>query len=161
MRADIDTGIEDARSAYQGHPDELITVVQGVWIRIQGADAWKGAWFTANKLSDSDEFADRTRVTFDYSADDGGTSEVNIIYDGDPESFAEHFRFNMEPEDFSTPNGDRAADADFSIEFNSEDDLMLYGETFEALDDLLAVDNAFTVTMETEVEIRARDQGGS
>jgi hypothetical protein len=37
----------------------------------------------------------------------------------------------------------------------------LYGETFEALDDLLAVDNAFTVTMETEVEIRARDQGGS
>lgn len=161
MRADIDTGIEDARSAYQGHPDELITVVQGVWIRIQGADAWKGAWFTANKLSDSDKFADRTRVTFDYSADDGGTSEVNIIYDGDPASFAEHFRFNMEPEDFSTPDGDRAADADFSIEFNSEDDLMLYGETFEALDGLLAVDNAFTVTMETEVEIRARDQGGS
>jgi hypothetical protein len=38
---------------------------------------------------------------------------------------------------------------------------MLYGETFKTLDNLLAVDNAFTVTMETEVEIRDRDQGDS
>lgn len=161
MRADIDTAIEEARSEYSGHPDEVVTVVNGVWIRIEGADAWKGGWFTANKLSDSDEFADYTFVDFDYTAYDENESMVDITYRGNPSAFADHFRFNMEPEDFSTPNGERTAEADFSIEFDGDDDPMLYGETFEALNDLLAVDNAFTVTMETEVEIRARDQGGS
>jgi hypothetical protein len=161
MRADIDTAIERARSEYPGHPDEIITAVEGVWIRIEGADGWKGAWFTANKLSDSDEFADHTLVNFDYTAYDESESMVDITYRGDPSAFADHFRFNMEPEDFSTPDGERTAEADFSIEFDGQDDPMLYGETFEALDDLLAVDNAFTVTMETEVEIRARDQGDS
>ena len=161
MRADIDTAIEQARSEYSGHPDEIITAVEGVWIRIEGADGWKGAWFTANKLGDSDEFADHTLVNFDYTAYDESESMVDITYRGDPSAFADHFRFNMEPEDFSTPDGERTAEADFSIEFDGQDDPMLYGETFEALDDLLAVDNAFTVTMETEVEIRARDQGDS
>ena len=159
MRADIDTAIENARSEYRGHPDDITTVVIGVWIRIAGADAWKGAWFTANKLSDSDEFSNNTVVNFEYDANRGG-SEVHIDFNGDPSAFADYFRFNMEPEDFSTPDGERTATADFNIEFSS-DDQMLYGETFEALDDLLAVDNAFTVTMETEVEIRARDQGDS
>jgi hypothetical protein len=161
MRADIDTAIEEARSEYPSHPDEIVTTVIGVWIRIEGADGWKGAWFTANKLSDSDEFADHTLVNFDYTANDENMSEVDISYRGDPGAFADHFRFNMEPEEFSTPDGERTAEADFSIEFDGIDDPMLYGETFEALDDLLAVDNAFTVTMETEVEIRARDQGDS
>ncbi|WP_254860685.1 ATP-binding protein [Natronomonas gomsonensis] len=161
MRADIDTAIERARSEYSGHPDEIITAVEGVWIRIEGADGWKGAWFTADKLGDSDEFAEHTLVNFDYTAYDESESMVDITYRGDPSAFADHFRFNMEPEDFSTPDGERTAEADFSIEFDGQDDPMLYGETFEALDDLLAVDNAFTVTMETEVEIRARDQGDS
>jgi hypothetical protein len=161
MRADIDTAIEQARSEYSGHPDEIITAVEGVWIRIEGADGWKGAWFTANKLGDSDEFADHTLVNFDYTAYDESESMVDITYRGDPSAFADHFRFNMEPEDFSTPDGERTAEADFSIEFDGIGDPILYGETFEALDDLLAVDNAFTVTMETEVEIRARDQGDS
>ena len=160
MRADIDTAIEDARSEYRGHPGEMMTVVVGIWIRIAGADAWKGAWFTADKLSDSDEFADYTFVDFEYDANRDG-SEVHIDFNGDPSAFADHFRFNMEPEDFSSPGGERTAEADFSIELPSEDDPMLYGETFETLDDLLAVNNAFTVTMEAEVEIRERDQGGS
>jgi hypothetical protein len=161
MRADIDQAVERARSEYPGHPDEIVTAVKGVWIRIQDADGWKGAWFTANKLSDSDDFADHALIDFDYTAHDESDSMVDISYRGDPGAFADHFRFNMEPEDFSTPNGERTAEADFSIEFDRKDDPMLYGETFDALDDLLAVDNAFTVTMETEVEIRARDQGGS
>jgi hypothetical protein len=161
MRADIDEAIERARSEYPGHPDEIVTVVNGVWIRIAGADGWKGGWFTANKLSDSNEFADYTLINFDYTAHDQSESMVDISYRGDPGAFADHFRFNMEPEDFSTPGGERTAEADFSIEFDGADDPMLYGETFEALDELLAVDNAFTVTMETEVEIRARDEGGS
>jgi hypothetical protein len=161
MRADIDTEIEQARSEYSGHPDEIMTVVEGVWIRIEGADGWKGAWFTANKLSGSDEFADHTLINFDYTAYDESDSIVDLTYRGNPSAFADHFRFNMEPEDFSTPNGERTAEADFSIEFDGANDPMLYGKTFEALDDLLAVDNAFTVTMETAVEIRARDQGDS
>lgn len=159
MRADIDTAIEEARSEYKGHPDEIVTVVNGIWVRISGADAWTGAWFTANKLSDSDQFANHTHVDFDYTAHDENGSEVDIGYRGDPSAFADHFRFNMEPEDFSA-DGERTAEADFSIEFTSDDE-MLYGETFEALDDLLAVDNAFTVTMETEVEIRTHNQGDS
>lgn len=159
MRADIDQAIEDARDEYRGHPDDLITTVEGVWIRIEGADAWKGTWFTANKLGDSDEFAEHTMVSFDYWADDDGDSDVHIDFTGDPSSFADYFRFNMEPEDFATPDGERTAEADFSIEFTDTDDTKLYGETFDELDDLLAVDNAFTVTMQAEVEIRARDQG--
>lgn len=161
MRADIDQSIEDARAEYRGHPDNVITAVVGIWIRIAGADAWKGAWFTANKLSDSDEFSDATILNFEYTAHDEDGSEVDLAFRGDPSAFANHFRFNMEPEDFSSPDGERTAEADFSIEFTTEDHLMLYGETFEALEELLAVDNAFTVTMETEVEIRDRDQGDS
>jgi len=161
MRADIDTAIEEARSEYSGHPDEIVTAVKGVWIRIEGADGWKGAWFTANKLSDSDEFADHTIVNFNYTAYDENESMVDMTYRGDPSAFADHFRFNMEPEEFSTADGERTAEADFSIEFDGKDDPMLYGETFKTLDNLLAVDNAFTVTMETEVEIRDRDQGDS
>jgi uncharacterized C2H2 Zn-finger protein len=161
IQADIDTAIEQARSEYSGHPDEIITSVEGVWIRIEGADGWKGVWFTANKLSESDEFSDHTSIDFNYIAYDENESMVDITYRGEPSAFADHFRFNMEPEDFSTPDGERTVEADFSIDFDGKDDLMLYGETFEALDNLLAVDNAFTVTMETEVEIRARDQGDS
>jgi uncharacterized C2H2 Zn-finger protein len=161
MQADIDRAIEGARAEYPGHPDEIVTVTDGIWIRIADADGWKGAWFTANKLSDSDEFADDTLVSFDYTAHDDSGSEADITFVGDPEKFASHFRFNMEPEDFSSPSGERVAEADFSIELDRQDDPMLYGETFEALEDLLAVDNAFTVTMEAEVEIRARNHEGS
>ncbi len=161
MQADIDATIERARSKYPGHPDEIVTVAEGIWIRIEGADAWKGTWFTADKVGDSDEFADHVRMQFEYTAYDENDSLAEIAYDGDPSAFADHFRFNMEPEDFATPGGERVAEADFSIEFELTDDPMLYQDAFEALDDLLAVDNAFTVTMETEVEIRARDQGSS
>jgi hypothetical protein len=161
LRADIDEEIEQARSEYAGHPDEIVTKIRGVFIRIEGADAWKGAWFVANKLSDSEEFADYTTIDFEYTAQNENQSVADIGYSGDPEAYAEHFRFNMEPEDFATPEGERTADADFSIEFGPEDDPMLYGEAFETLDELLAVDNAFTVTMEAEVQIQARDQGGT
>lgn len=160
MRADIDTAVEQARSEYSGHPENITTVIEGVWIRIEGADGWKGVWFTANKLSKSTQFAGHTIMNFDYIAHDDTESMVDITYRGDPSAFADHFRFNMEPEEFTSPNGERTTEADFAIEFDDTNELALYGETFDALDDLLAVDNAFTVTMETEVEIRAREQGG-
>lgn len=156
MRADIDEAIEEARAEYRGHPDNLVTTVNGIWIRISSADAWKGTWFTANKLRDSDEFGEVSTLRFDYTAHDQNASEVDIGFRGDPSAFASHFRFNMEPEEFSSPNGERTAEADFSIEFGREKE-RLYDATFDALDALLAVDNAFTVTMETEVEIQARD----
>lgn len=160
MRSDIDESIGEAQSEYTGHPDELVTVVDGVWIRISGPDAWKGAWFTANKLAEDNEFAENTVLNFEYTAYDDGGSEANINFRGSPSAFSDHFRFNMEPEDFST-DGERTAESDFSIELSGGDDTSLYGETFDKLDDLLAVDNAFTVTMEAGLTIRPRSEEDS
>ncbi len=154
MRADIADQLTEARDEYTGHPDELTPIVEGVWIRIDGADAWKGAWFTANKLSNSDDFAEDTTMDFDYEATDGADSmsEFEVDFEGSPDVFASHLRFNMEPEDLSNPDGGRTAEAEFAIEFNEGDD-RLYGDTFDALDELLAVDNAFTVTMHTQIRV--------
>lgn len=152
MRADIDEAITEARSDYRGHPDELSALAEGIWIRIEGADAWKGSWFTANRLSGSDAFADVAMMRFDYTADDGDASEFTTAFSGDPEVFTDHCRFNMEPESLSS-GGDRTADAEFDLEFGNDDQRRLYGETFDALDELLAVDNAFTVTMQAEIRI--------
>jgi hypothetical protein len=154
MRADIADELTDAHEEYKGHPDELTPIVEGVWIRIDGADAWKGAWFTANKLSNSEEFAEDTIMEFEYEANDGADSksEFEVDFAGRPDVFASHLRFNMEPEDLSTPDGGRTAEAEFAIEFKSDDD-RIYGEMFDALDELLAVDNAFTVTMHTQIRM--------
>jgi len=154
MRADIAEELASAQDEYRGHPDELTPIVEGVWIRIDGADAWKGAWFTANKLSNSDDFADYTILDFDYEANDGADSmsEFEVDFEGRPDVFANHLRFNMEPEDLSNPDGGRTAEAEFSIEFKRDDE-RLYGEMFDALDELLAVDNAFTVTMQTQLRV--------
>ena len=154
MRADIADELTSAREEYSGHPDELTPIVEGVWIRIDGADAWKGAWFTANKLSNSEEFEDTTTMDFEYEADDGSDSksEFGVDFHGRPEVFASHLRFNMEPEDLANPDGGRTAEADFAIEFD-EDGAQLYGDTFDALDELLAVDNAFTVTMHAQIRM--------
>jgi len=125
-----------------------------VWIHLDGADAWKGTWFTANKLSNSEDFAEDTTMSFEYESNDGATSksEFGVDFEGDPDVFASHLRFNMEPEDLANPNGGRTAEAEFAIEFDEGDD-RLYGDTFDALDDLLAVDNAFTVTMHAQIRI--------
>ena len=154
MRADIADELTSAREEYNGHPDELTPIVEGVWIRIDGADAWKGAWFTANKLSNSKEFAEDTIMEFEYEANDGANSksEFEVDFEGRPDVFASHLRFNMEPEDLSTPDGGRTAEAEFAIEFKRDDD-RIYGEMFDALDELLAVDNAFTVTMHTQIRV--------
>jgi len=160
MRADIADGLTEAEEDYRGHPDELTPVVEGVWIRIDGADAWKGAWFTANKLGDSDEFGDATEMEFEYTANDGSDqhSEFEVEFDGRPDVFADHLRFNMEPEDLSSSGGGRTAEADFDIEFD-EADRPLYGETFDSLDELLAVDNAFTVTMQAHIRVEGTNGG--
>ena len=50
------------------------------------------------------------------------------------------------------PDGGRTAEAEFAIEFDKGDD-RLYGDTFDALDELLAVDNAFTVTMHAQIRV--------
>lgn len=152
MRADIADQLTEARNEYRGHPDELTPVVEGVWIRIDGADAWKGAWFTANKLGGSDDFTNHSELDFEYTANDGGASEFEVEFDGDPAVFADHCRFNMEPEDLANPDGGRTAEADFSIEFD-DDDQRLYEDTFDSLDELLAVDNAFTVTMRSQIRV--------
>jgi hypothetical protein len=154
MRADIADQLTNAREEYSGHPDELTPIVEGVWIHLDGADAWKGAWFTANKLSDTDDFAADTTMEFDYEANDGAASqsEFEVDFEGSPSVFANHLRFNMEPEDLSNPDGGRTAEAVFSVEFAEGDD-RLYGDTFDALDELLAVDNAFTVTMDTQIRV--------
>ncbi|MFY4814781.1 ATP-binding protein [Haloarcula sp. AONF1] len=154
MRADIADELTSAREEYAGHPDELTPIVEGVWIHLDGADAWKGAWFTANKLSNDEDFAEDTTMDFEYEANDGANSksEFEVDFNGRPEVFASHLRFNMEPEDLANPDGGRTAEAEFSIEFDEDDD-RLYGDTFDALDDLLAVDNAFTVTMHTQVRV--------
>lgn len=160
MRADIADGLTDAEEDFRGHPDELTTVVEGVWIRIEGADAWKGSWFTANKLGDSDEFGEHTEMEFEYTANDGAeqASEFEVEFDGDLAVFAEHCRFNMEPEALSSSGG-RTAETDFDIEFD-DDDRPLYGDTFDTLDELLAVDNAFTVTMQAHIRVESI-HGGS
>ena len=154
MRADIADELTSARDEFRGHPDELIPVVEGVWIHIDGADAWKGTWFTANKLSNSEDFANDTTMSFEYEATAGGdaTSAVGVDFEGSPDVFANHLRFNMEPEDLSNPDGGRTAEAEFAIEFGEDDD-RIYGETFDALDELLAVDNAFTVTMQAQIRV--------
>ncbi|ELZ67054.1 hypothetical protein C457_13494 [Haloferax prahovense DSM 18310] len=159
MRADIDEEITEARSEYRGHPDELSAFAEGVWIRIEGADAWKGSWFTANRLSGSGEFANVTTMRFDYVADDGSGSEFTLSFDGDPEVFTDHCRFNMEPEGISNPDGERVAESGFDIEFINEDENRLYSETFDSLDELLAVDNAFTVTMQADIRIKDTTAG--
>ena len=91
---------------------------------------------------------------FEYEANDGANSksEFAVDFEGHPDVFASHLRFNMEPEDLSTPDGGRTAEAEFAIEFDEEDD-RLYGDTFDALDELLAVDNAFTVTMHAQIRV--------
>ncbi|WP_423995930.1 ATP-binding protein [Halorubrum trapanicum] len=154
MRADIADQLTSARDEYKGHPDELTPIVRGIWIRIDGADAWKGTWFTANKLSDSEDFAEDSLMEFEYEANDGGNpeSQFEVEFEGRPGVFASHLRFNMEPEDLSTPDGGRTAESEFAIEFD-ENSSRLYGDTFDALDELLAVDNAFTVTMHTQVRV--------
>ncbi|ELY75890.1 ATP-binding protein [Natrinema gari] len=154
MRADIADELTSAREEYDGHPDELTPIVEGVWIHLDGADAWKGAWFTANKLSNDEDFAEDTTMDFDYEANDGADSksEFEVDFNGRPEVFASHLRFNMEPEDLANPDGGRTAEAEFAIEFDEGDD-RLYGDTFDALDELLAVDNAFTVTMHTQIRV--------
>jgi hypothetical protein len=154
MRADIADELTSAREEYDGHPDELTPIVEGVWIHLDGADAWKGAWFTANKLSNDEDFAEDTTMDFDYEANDGADSksEFEVDFSGRPEVFASHLRFNMEPEDLANPDGGRTAEAEFAIEFDEGDD-RLYGDTFDALDELLAVDNAFTVTMHTQIRV--------
>jgi hypothetical protein len=154
MRADIADELTSAREEYDGHPDELTPIVEGVWIHLDGADAWKGAWFTANKLSNSDDFAEDTTMDFDYEANDGAESksEFEVDFEGRPDVFANHLRFNMEPEDLANPDGGRTAEAEFAIEFKKDDD-RIYGEMFDALDELLAVDNAFTVTMHTQIRV--------
>jgi hypothetical protein len=154
MRADIADELTSAREEYDGHPDELTPIVEGVWIHLDGADAWKGAWFTANKLSNDEDFAEDTTMDFDYEANDGADSksEFEVDFNGRPEVFASHLRFNMEPEDLANPDGGRTAEAEFAIEFDEGDD-RLYGDTFDLLDELLAVDNAFTVTMHTQIRV--------
>ena len=154
MRADIADELTSAREEYDGHPDELTPIVEGVWIHLDGADAWKGTWFTANKLSNDEDFAEDTTMDFDYEANDGADSksEFEVDFNGRPEVFASHLRFNMEPEDLANPDGGRTAEAEFAIEFDEGDD-RLYGDTFDALDELLAVDNAFTVTMHTQIRV--------
>lgn len=160
MRADIANALTEAEEDYRGHPDELTSVVEGVWIRIDGADGWKGAWFTANKLGDSDEFSDVTELEFEYTANDGSdqNSEFEVEFEGRPDVFADHLRFNMEPEDLSNSGGGRTAEADFDIEFD-EDERPLYGKTFDSLDELLAVDNAFTVTMQAHIRVEGTSGG--
>lgn len=154
MRADIADELTSAREEYDGHPDELTPTVDGIWIRIDGADAWKGTWFTANKLSNDGDFAEDTTMDFDYEANDGADSrsKFEVDFSGHPEVFASHLRFNMEPEDLANPDGARTAEAEFAIEFNEGDD-RLYSDTFDALDELLAVDNAFTVTMHAQIRV--------
>ena len=154
MRADIANDLTSAREEYNGHPDELTPIVEGMWIHLDGADAWKGTWFTANKLSNSEDFAEDTMMEFEYEANDGANSksEFAVDFEGHPDVFASHLRFNMEPEDLSNPDGGRTAEAEFAIEFDEEDD-QLYGDTFDALDELLAVDNAFTVTMHAQIRV--------
>lgn len=162
LRADIADELTEAREEYRGHPDELTPVVEGIWLRIDGADAWKGTWFTANKLSNSDEFADHTHIEFEYTANDGAEaiSELEVEFEGNPSVFADNCRFNMEPEELSTPDGGRTAEADFDIEFD-DDSTHLYGDTFDALDELLAVDNAFTVTMQANIRVESTDGGNA
>jgi len=154
MRADIADELTSAREEYDGHPDELTPIVEGVWIHLDGADAWKGAWFTANKLSNSDDFAEDTTMDFDYEANDGAESksEFEVDFEGRPDVFANHLRFNMEPEDLANPDGGRTAEAEFAIEFKKDDE-RVYSEMFDSLDELLAVDNAFTVTMHTQIRV--------
>ena len=93
-------------------------------------------------------------MDFDYEANDGAASksEFEVDFNGRPDVFASHLRFNMEPEDLAGPDGGRTAEAEFAIEFDDGDD-RLYGETFDALDELLAVDNAFTVTMHAQIRV--------
>ena len=154
MRADIADELTSAREEYDEHPDELTPIVEGVWIHLDGADAWKGAWFTANKLSNSDDFAEDTTMDFDYEANDGAESksEFEVDFEGRPDVFANHLRFNMEPEDLANPDGGRTAEAEFAIEFKKDDE-RIYSEMFDSLDELLAVDNAFTVTMHTQIRV--------
>jgi len=155
MRADIDEELTDARNEYRGHPDELTATAEGVWIHIDGADAWKAAWFTADKLGGSDEFAEYTEMTFEYTANDGEASGFGIDFQGEPSVFADHCRFNIEPEELANPDGERTAEAQFDIEFINDDGTRLYEDTFDALDDLLAVDNAFTVTMQANIRVES------
>ncbi|AKU09857.1 ATP-binding protein [Haloferax gibbonsii] len=154
LRADIADELTAARKEYKGHPDELTPLAEGIWIRIDGADAWKGTWFTANKLSNSEDFAENSTLDFDYYANDGADakSQFEVDFNGHPGVFASHLRFNMEPEDLSNPDGGRTAEAEFAIVFD-DGDAQLYGDTFDALDDLLAVDNAFTVRMNAQIRV--------
>lgn len=161
VRADIDPQVADAKDDYRGHPDDLLTVIERIEIRVSGADAWTGAWFTANKLGDSETFGDVTELSFVYTAEDGHGSQAEMKYTGDPAAFASDFRFNMEPEEFSNPDGERQAEGTFTIDFENGDDALLYGETLDRLDDLLDVDNGPPVELNADVEIRARDNDGT
>ncbi len=157
VRAETDPQLADAREEYHGPDAELESVVRWIQIEIVGADAWKGAWFTANKLQGADQFADHTEMFFEYGAVDGADSEVDLTFEGTPAAFAEHFRFNIEPEEFSARDGERTAAGTFTVEFTTATESAAYEETFDALAELLDVQNPFTVELEAEVEIRARD----
>jgi len=93
-------------------------------------------------------------MDFDYEANDGAESksEFEVDFEGRPDVFANHLRFNMEPEDLANPDGGRTAEAEFAIEFKKDDE-RVYSEMFDSLDELLAVDNAFTITMHTQIRV--------
>jgi len=93
-------------------------------------------------------------MDFEYEANDGSDSksEFEVEFEGRPDVFASHLRFNMEPEDLANPDGGRTAEAEFAIEFGTDDD-RIYGDLFDTLDELLAVDNAFTVTMHARIRV--------
>lgn len=158
LRKDIDADL----MARDPDVDDLTVTVSSIIIQTQGADEWKSGWFIADKLSDADPFAGHTQVNFTYISANGvdpTPSELDLTFSGSAEAFAEYFRFNMEPENFSA-DGERSADVQFTIDLTAIEDDVTYDDSFSALDETLAVDNGFTITMQATLEIEHETRGG-
>jgi hypothetical protein len=163
--AHIETAINELRSKIATKRDtfkqtndltdsEFETFAEKVVIGIESVDGWQEAWFVANKLDGTGLFNDTT-IEFEYIAetDQQADGELTFEYGGDISAFANHCKFNMEPSEITGSDGEKVAEADFIISdvTRSDGTTPTYDVLLDELKDLLAVDNGFTIRLNTDL----------
>ncbi len=154
LRTDVDTDIQSLIDEHNYHRDDIAATVSSLTITTRGEEAWQHTWFITNKLADNEDLSDYTRVEFQYDAVDNQNDpagQVGLSFTGSASKFASHFRFSQEPTSLVGPDGERTGEGQIIINLSNAVEPADYEDTFESLDELLAVDNGFTVRMETTV----------
>ena len=163
LQSDIDPWVTTVEHEENLISDDYDVTITDLWIQVDDADGWKATWFVANKLAGSNHFADVVEMEFSYIAtnDDSDPNRFNVEYTGSPDDFATHYKFNMEPKEFSQHGGDRSAKATFHMTPPRDSGPLEYEypDTLHQLRELLAVSNSFTISLKAIVELSTAHGG--